>query len=109
MRSPLSTFSVDAVAALAGPEGLAQRRTAERFAGAPLPSTEEEVWRYSRIDELDLDRFQPGPVTSTVEHGDLGRAVVVRGDDAVALLGDLPETADALGCGSTTQWSATRS
>jgi len=99
VRSPLSTFSVDAVAALAGPEGLAQRRAdaAERFAGAPLPSTDEEVWRYSRIDDLDLDRFQPGPVTSTVEHGDLGRAVVVRGDDAVALLGDLPEMADALG------------
>lgn len=70
---------------------------AERFAGAALPSTDEEVWRYSRIDDLDLDRFQPGPVTSTVEHGDLGRAVVVRGDDAVAVLGDLPETADALG------------
>lgn len=99
MRSPLSTFSVDAVAALAGPEGLAQRRAdaAERFAGAPLPSTDEEVWRYSRIDDLDLDRLQPGPVTSRVEHGDLGRAVVVRGDDAVALLGDLPEMADALG------------
>jgi Fe-S cluster assembly protein SufD len=29
------------------------------FAGASLPSTEEEVWRYSRIDELDLETFRP--------------------------------------------------
>ncbi len=29
------------------------------FAGASLPTTEEEVWRYSRIDDLDLDDFVP--------------------------------------------------
>jgi len=54
------------------------------------------VWRYSRIDELDLDRFGPGPVLTSVEHGDLGRAVVARGAAAVALVGDLPDSADAL-------------
>ncbi|MBV8462823.1 MAG: Fe-S cluster assembly protein SufD [Acidimicrobiales bacterium] len=32
---------------------------AEVFAAAPLPTEKEEVWRYSRIDELDLDRFRP--------------------------------------------------
>ncbi len=37
---------------------------AERFAGAPLPTTEEEVWRYSRVDELDLDRYQPSAAPS---------------------------------------------
>ena len=57
-----------------------------------LPSTEEEVWRYGRIDELDLDRFQPGAASSTVEHGDLGRATVRRGVAGE----DLPESADAL-------------
>jgi Fe-S cluster assembly protein SufD len=98
VRFPLSTFSADAIAGLAGPDGLAARRAeaAERFAGASLPSTEEEVWRYSRVDELDLDRLQPGSVTSAVEHGDLGRARVLRGDDAVGALDDLPDTADAL-------------
>ncbi len=37
------------------------RRTAalEAFSAAPLPSAKEEVWRYSRIDDLDLDRFEP--------------------------------------------------
>ena len=54
------------------------------------------MWRYSRIDELDLDGFRPGSVATTVEHGDLGRAAVLRGDDAVAALAALPESADAL-------------
>lgn len=31
-----------------------------------LPSTEAEVWRYSRIGELDLDAFTPAAVSSTV-------------------------------------------
>ena len=32
-----------------------------------LPSAEEEVWRYSRIGELDLDRFHPVAPTTTVQ------------------------------------------
>jgi len=98
VRSPLSTFSADAIAGLAGPDGLAARRVeaAGRFVGASLPTTDEEVWRYSPIDELDLDRFEPGQASTTVDHGDLGRAVVRRGDDTVDRLGDLPETADGL-------------
>jgi Fe-S cluster assembly protein SufD len=27
-----------------------------------VPSSEQEVWRYSRIDELDLDRYAPAPL-----------------------------------------------
>ena len=30
---------------------------AERWTTAELPTSAEEVWRYSRIDELDLDDF----------------------------------------------------
>ena len=33
---------------------------------APLPTTDEEIWRYSRIDELDLSRYTPGVITTTV-------------------------------------------
>ncbi len=29
------------------------------FASSPLPTEKDEVWRYSRIDELDLDRYRP--------------------------------------------------
>jgi Fe-S cluster assembly protein SufD len=54
------------------------------------------VWRYSRIDALELDRFQPASVATAVEHGDLGRAVVARGEDAVDRLAELPASADAL-------------
>lgn len=88
------TFSADAIAGLAGPDGLAGRRAeaARRFADAALPTSAEEVWRYSPIDELDLDRFAPASGTSSVEHGDLGRATVGRGEG----FGELPETADAL-------------
>jgi Fe-S cluster assembly protein SufD len=69
------------------------------LAGADLPTTDEEVWRYSRIDELDLARFAPGATTSTIEHGDLGRARVGRAseiDGAADILGDLPAEGDAL-------------
>ena len=54
-------FTVDAARALGGPDWLVARRVAaaERFATLPLPTPQEEIWRYSRIDELDLDRFRP--------------------------------------------------
>ncbi|HET6953746.1 MAG TPA: SufD family Fe-S cluster assembly protein [Acidimicrobiales bacterium] len=56
-----STFTPDASAALDGPPWLRERRAAAAagFAGTELPSTDEEVWRYSRIDEIDLDQFTP--------------------------------------------------
>jgi Fe-S cluster assembly protein SufD len=41
------------------PAWLTERRraAAERFSAASLPSPDEEIWRYSRISELDLDAF----------------------------------------------------
>ena len=52
-------FTVDAATGLPGPDWLRNRRlaAAERAASAGLPTVEEEIWRYSRIGELDLDRF----------------------------------------------------
>jgi Fe-S cluster assembly protein SufD len=64
-----------------------------------MPTTDEEVWRYSRIGDLDLGRFAPAASASTVEHGDLGRARAGRAselDGAPALLGELPADGDAL-------------
>ena len=65
---PLSAFTVDAATALAGPEWLQGRRAAaaDAFAASSLPSSQEEVWRYSRIAELDLDRFAPHADAVTV-------------------------------------------
>ena len=55
MRSTIA----DAVRHPAGPGWLQARRAAahDRFVATPLPSPEEEVWRYSRIADLDLDRY----------------------------------------------------
>lgn len=70
----LSTFTPETAAALPGAPWLRHRRTAaaEAFASAPLPTEKDEVWRYSRIDSLDLDRYQT-PVspdlTATDVHG----------------------------------------
>jgi Fe-S cluster assembly protein SufD len=58
---PLKTFSPDAAAALGGPDWFRARRlaAAERFAAGTLPDPSEEIWRYSRISELDLDAYRP--------------------------------------------------
>jgi len=58
---PLSKFTAESAMALPGPDSLRdlRRAAAERFEAAELPTEAEEVWRYSRIDELDLDRFRP--------------------------------------------------
>jgi len=61
----LSTFTPESAAALPGLAWLQRRRSAAAatFASSPLPTEKDEVWRYSRIDQLDLDRYQPaGPV-----------------------------------------------
>ena len=57
----LPTFTPDNAAALPGAPWLTRRRiaAAEAFASSPLPTEKDEVWRYSRIDQLDLDRFHP--------------------------------------------------
>jgi len=55
--SPLSP-TADDVAALPGDTAL-RNAAAERARAAGLPSPDVEEWRYSRIDELDLDRYAP--------------------------------------------------
>jgi Fe-S cluster assembly protein SufD len=56
----LPTFSPETAGTLEGPPWLRRRRqaAAEAFASAPLPTEKDEVWRYSRIDGIDLGRFQ---------------------------------------------------
>ncbi len=49
-----------------------------------LPTDEEEIWRYSRIDELDLGSFQPGTARTVIEHGD---GVALPLDEARACMG----------------------
>ena len=64
-------FTVDAARALPGPDWLVDRRVAaaERLADLSWPTPDEEIWRYSRVDEFDLDRYQPVPVDELGEPG----------------------------------------
>ena len=57
----MGNFTPEAARALPGPRWLSQQRlaAAERFASLALPTPSEEAWRYSRIDELDLDLYRP--------------------------------------------------
>ncbi|MEQ1699483.1 MAG: Fe-S cluster assembly protein SufD [Ilumatobacteraceae bacterium] len=55
----------DAIAADA-PDRDLRLAAAERAAAMALPSPEQEVWRYSRIAELDLAAFAPAPVRTTI-------------------------------------------
>ncbi|MGZ4700893.1 MAG: Fe-S cluster assembly protein SufD [Ilumatobacteraceae bacterium] len=45
-----------------------RRAAAERAQAMPMPTAEQEVWRYSRIGDLQLDRFHPVAPVTTV-HG----------------------------------------
>jgi Fe-S cluster assembly protein SufD len=64
-----SAFSPDAARALAGPDWLRDRRAAaaEQVADTAWPSAEDELWRYSRVGQLDLAVYAPGAATTTVD------------------------------------------
>lgn len=57
----MSTLTPDTAAALDGPDWLRRRRVAaaEQAAAMAMPGPDEEVWRYSRVAELDLDAYRP--------------------------------------------------
>jgi Fe-S cluster assembly protein SufD len=67
----MEPFTPDVAATLGGPEWLQARRAsaAAAVAAGALPTTDEEVWRYSRIGELDLSRYRPA--TGQAASGDL--------------------------------------
>lgn len=67
-----AAFTADAARALGGPDWLVRRRTdaAERLVDIAWPTPSEEIWRYSRIDQLDLGRYQPFAVEELGTAGD---------------------------------------
>lgn len=83
-----TAFTIEASGTLPGSDWLVARRAAaaERFAGSALPSADQEVWRYSRIGDLDLTAVAPiaadatpAPVSPAVKDllGQVGDASVV--------------------------------
>jgi len=68
----MTTFTPDAARALGGPQWLVDRRlaAAESLADLTWPTAGEEIWRYSRVDAFDLDRFTPVPAEELGAPGD---------------------------------------
>ncbi|HXY95083.1 MAG TPA: Fe-S cluster assembly protein SufD [Acidimicrobiia bacterium] len=68
----MNAFTPDASRALPGPAWLAERRlaAAAQLDDLTWPTTDEEIWRYSRVDDLDLDRFRPVPPEQLGRPGD---------------------------------------
>jgi len=79
------SFSPDAVRALDAPGQAERLAAAERAAAMPMPTPDDEVWRYSRISELDVDAFRPVTAATSVE-----------GADGVAVDHASPVTGDAV-------------
>lgn len=88
----MTAFSPDVVRELDGDWRDLRLAAAERFAAAALPTPDEEIWRYSRIDQLDLDRFRPTRCTTVVEGGEGERSTVepeLFGDEIPDVFADL--------------------
>jgi Fe-S cluster assembly protein SufD len=68
----IDAFNADAARAIPGPDWLARHRATahERLANVTWPTAHEEIWRYSRIGELDLSRYAPVPVDQIGLPGD---------------------------------------
>lgn len=68
--STVSAFTPDAVREHGLSWQAMRLAAAERFATAPMPTASEEIWRYSRIDGLDLAEFAPAACATDVDGGD---------------------------------------
>jgi Fe-S cluster assembly protein SufD len=86
-------FSAASLSMIGGPGWLLERRRSswERWAGAPRPSESEEIWRYSRIDTLELERYTPLmaaplPVRLGDLPGNLSDLLAAAGPDATLLV-----------------------
>lgn len=96
-------FNTDAARALAidtSGDGDRRAQAVERASKLPFPSAEEEIWRYSRIAELDLDQFQPVSTATTVEGGE---GLLSDADEADLLGDDHPDLFDELNLGFRSQ------
>ena len=65
----MQAFSPDAARDADLPFTTDRVAAAQRAADAAWPTPAEEIWRYSRIDDLDLARYTPAVATTTVEGG----------------------------------------
>ena len=91
----MSAFTIERSAALDGPAWLRARRAdaAARFVGADLPTGEQEIWRYTPIQDLDLSSYDPAAglaaTTATTSSSSFVASVTERAALAVVVDGRL--------------------
>lgn len=85
---PLNAFTADRAAAIAGPAWLRARRATafERFAATALPTTADELWRYTPVGTLDLERFDLAPETAPARRAATDSPFVAPPADRAALV-----------------------
>jgi Fe-S cluster assembly protein SufD len=81
-------FSPDLARARGGPFAGERAAAAERAAALPWPTVEEEIWRYSRVGELELERFPAGTVETAIDTDAPG--LVVTDEDRLAAFPAIP-------------------
>jgi Fe-S cluster assembly protein SufD len=87
---------------LVDPADQPRRAAAERAQAMSMPTAEQEVWRYSRIGDLQLDRFHPVPPTTSVEGAN--GFVVDRHDVDTSVVHDIFDELSASFYGETVLW-----
>ena len=82
-----NAFTTEAARALGGPDWLRDRRVvaADRLLDTQFPTSSEEIWRYSRIDDLDLTAYRP---LTDAEMGTPGEEPVPGGGPVAAEVGE---------------------
>src|SRR6185295_13569461 len=97
----MGNFTAEAARALPGAAWLTERRVAaaEAFASTAMHTPAEEAWRYSRIDQFDLDRYQAAATggSGTFLSPTVDRAATVRVLNGAVVGIDLDETYAAKG------------
>ena len=65
----MQAFSAVEARSFDAPDPDGRAAAADRAAAATWPTTGDEIWRYSRIEELDLGGYRPAPARTTVVGG----------------------------------------
>ncbi|MEO1056443.1 MAG: Fe-S cluster assembly protein SufD [Actinomycetota bacterium] len=87
----MTAFSPDAARGFDTRYGATRTAAAERVGAAALPSTDEEIWRYSRIESLDLDRFAPAETSTTVEAEGVDLSALITDDEPEVIGPEAPD------------------
>ncbi len=87
----MTAFSPDAARGFDTRYSATRTAAAERVAAAALPSTDEEIWRYSRIESLDLDRFAPAETSTTVEADGVDLSALITDDEPEVIGPEAPD------------------